>query len=254
MEQKQQKSKTALRCKYCGCETNKDIIKAALWTNEGLIVIEDIPARLCEGCGEQFFEEEITQRIQQVITYPVSKAKRQIRAPVYSLSQVKVAKRQRHPEAPSQQPPCFPAKTRTGASLEPAYHQANQISERIKVNKGRQETLLCKYCESETVEDLVKSAFWVDGGLLAVENVPARVCQRCRQQFYDDETAEKITTLGKGRFVPGTTRRDVSVPFYSLSDAEEAADKSRHRAKSESLEQMMPYISESTDHQAKGNG
>jgi len=232
MEQEQQKSKTALRCKYCGCETNEDIIKAALWTNEGLIVIEDIPARLCEGCGEQFFEEEITQRIQQVITYPVSKAKRQIRAPVYSLSQVKVAKRQRRPVTPHQPPPCFPAQARTGTSPEPTYHQANQISERIKVNKDRQDRLkaglipsraspwLCKYCESETVEDMVKSAFWVDGGLLAVENIPARVCQQCRQQFYDNETAEKITTLGKGRFVPGTTRQDVSVPVYSLTDVE----------------------------------
>ena len=218
MEQKQQKSKTALRCKYCGCETNEDIIKAALWTNEGLIVIEDIPARLCEGCGEQFFEEEITQRIQQIITYPVSKAKRQIRAPVYSLSQVKVAKRQRHPEAPGQQLPCFPAKTRTGASLEPTSHQANQISERIKVNQDRQETLLCKYCESETLEDLVKSAFWVDGGLVAVENVPARVCQRCRQQYYDEETTEKITAFDKHRFVSGTARRDVWVPVFSMGE------------------------------------
>jgi YgiT-type zinc finger domain-containing protein len=236
MEQKQQKSKTALRCKYCGCETNEDIIKAALWTNEGLIVIEDIPARLCEGCGEQFFEEEITQRIQQVITYPVSKAKRQIRAPVYSLSQVKVAKRQRLPEATSQQPPCFPAQARRGAPPEPICHQANQISERIGVKQDRQETLLCKYCESEIVKDMVKSAFWVDGGLLAVENVPARVCQRCRQQFYDDETAEKIATLGKGRFVSGTTRRDVWVPVFSLADVEESAGKSHHRAKRENPE------------------
>jgi len=250
MEQEQQKSKTALRCKYCGCETNKDIIKAALWTNEGLIVIEDIPARLCEGCGEQFFEEEITQRIQQVITYPVSKAKRQIQAPVYSLSQVKVAKRQRHPEAKSQQPPCF----RTGASPEPTYHQANQISEQIKVNKDGQETLLCKYCESETVEDLVKSAFWVDGGLLAVENVPARVCQRCRQQYYDEETTEKITAFDKHRFVSGTARRDVWVPVFSLDDIEESAGKSHHRAKRESLEQMPPPAYKITHHQALDNG
>jgi len=46
------------------------------------------------------------------------------------------------------------------------------------------------------------------------------MCRQCRQQFYDNETAEKITTLGKGRFVPGTTRQDVSVPVYSLTDVE----------------------------------
>ena len=216
MEQEQQKrtpeeqenlqSKSVPRCKYCGCDTSEDVIKAAFWTNSGLILIEDIPARLCEGCGEQFFKEEITQRIQQVIKYPIAKAKRQIRVPVYSLSKVRTAKKELHPKVPVQQ---------QSASLELTYHQAEQPA---RANHNQQETFLCKYCESETVEDLVKSAFWVDGGLLAVENIPARMCRQCRQQFYDNETAEKITTLAKGRFVPGTTRRDVSVPVYSVAD------------------------------------
>ena len=202
MEQKQQKkiqegrenpqSQAAPRCKYCGCETNEDVIRAALWTNNGLIVIEDIPARLCEGCGEQFFEEEIIQKIQQVTTYPIVKAKRQIRVPVYSLSQVGVEKRQRH-------------------------------SEQIRVDQDREETFLCKYCESETVEDLVKSAFWVDGAWVAIENIQARVCQQCRQQFYDDKTTEKISELNKHRFVAGTERRDVLVPVFSLADIKESA-------------------------------
>jgi len=202
MEQKQQKkiregrenpqSQAAPRCKYCGCETNEDVIRAALWTNSGLIVIEDIPARLCEGCGEQFFEEEVTQKIRQVTTYPIVKAKRQIRVPVYSLSQVEVEKKQRH-------------------------------SEPIRVDQDREETFLCKYCESETVEDLVKSAFWVDGAWVAIENIQARVCQQCRQQFYDDKTTEKISQLDKRRFVTGTERRDVLVPVFSLADIKESA-------------------------------
>jgi len=219
MEQEQQKrtpdwqenlhSQAALRCKYCGCDTNEDIIKAAFWTNIGLILIEDIPARLCEGCGEEFFEEDITQRIQQVIEYPEAKVKRQIQISVYSLPKVRTAKKEFHPKVPDHP---------QSASLELTYHQAEQTAEPARANHNHQETFLCKYCESETVEDLVKSAFWVDGGLLAVENIPARMCQQCRQQFYDNETAEKITILRKGRFVPGTTRRDVSVPVYSLAD------------------------------------
>ena len=219
MEQERQKrtpdgqenlqSQAALRCKYCGCDTNEDIIKAAFWTNIGLILIEDIPARLCEGCGEEFFEEDITQRIQQVIEYPEAKVKRQIQISVYSLPKVRTAKKEFHSKVPDHQ---------QSASLELTYHQAEQTAEPARANHNHQETFLCKYCESETVEDLVKSAFWVDGGLLAVENIPARMCQQCRQQFYDNETAEKITILRKGMFVPGTTRRDVSVPVYSLAD------------------------------------
>ena len=221
MEQEQQKrtpeeqenlqSRAAPQCKYCGCETNADVIKAASWTKIGLILIEDIPARLCEGCGEQFFEEDIAQRIQQVIKYPEAKAKRQIWIPVYSLPKVQTVEKELDPKVPDQQ---------QTASPELTYHQAKQTAEPVTANRDRDETFLCKYCESETVEDLVKSAFWVDGGLLAVENIPARMCRQCRQQFYDNETAEKITTLGKGRFVPGTTRQDVSIPVYSLTDVE----------------------------------
>jgi YgiT-type zinc finger domain-containing protein len=210
MKQNQKKSPPRLpvgrqergRCKYCRGNTRKDITKAALWSNRGLIVIEDIPARLCEGCGEQFFETEVMQRMQQVITPASSpllafarkqrgaaaaKAKRQIRVPVYSLPQVRAAKEKRH----------------EGISNSRGEHSG--------------ETFLCAYCGSGTVEDLVKSVFWVDGRLLIVKNIPARVCQRCRQPFYDEETADNISELDKGKSLPGVTRRYESVPVFSLN-------------------------------------
>jgi YgiT-type zinc finger domain-containing protein len=165
----------SLRCRYCGCETDEGVIKAAHWTERRLIVIEDIPARLCQGCGEQFFEEEVIQKIQKALTYPTTKAKRQIRVPVYSL-------------------------------------------EAVIANQDHREIFLCKYCESATVEELVKSVLWVDGGLIAVENIPARVCQRCGEQFYDDQTAEELTALGKRRFEPPTAKRKVLVSVFSAAD------------------------------------
>jgi len=183
----------SLRCKYCGCETNKDTIKAAHWTRKGLIVIEDIPARLCQGCGEEFFEAEIAQKIQKILTYPAAKAKQQIRVPVYSLLKVQAA-------VPARQNTMLP-------------------------ESGCRETFLCRYCKSATVEKLVKSVLWVDGRLIAIENIPARVCRQCREQFYDDQTIEKMTTLGKGGFLPGTTERTVLVPVFSLTDTKESLGK-----------------------------
>ena len=173
----------SLRCRYCGCETDEGVIKAAHWTERRLIVIEDIPARLCQGCGEQFFEEEVIQKIQKALTYPTTKAKRQIRVPVYSL-------------------------------------------EPVIANQDHQEIFLCKYCESATVEELVKSVLWVDGGLIAVENIPARVCKRCGEKFYDDQTTGKLTALGKRRFEPGTARQEVLVSVFSVADVvKESLDK-----------------------------
>lgn len=189
MEKNYQESNAAHRCKYCGCDTNEDVIKAAFWTDSGLTVIEDIPARICEGCGEQFFNDETTQRIQQLITCPVVKAKRQIQIPIYSMSQDTAKRKEHYPEP-------------------------------IRVNRDHQETFLCRYCESETIEELVKSVFWMDGELLALENVPARVCKLCKQPFYDDKTAEKITELHGCRLVQETPRRYVSAPIFSLIDGE----------------------------------
>jgi YgiT-type zinc finger domain-containing protein len=210
------RSQAAPRCKYCGFDTHEDVIKAAIWTNKGLIVVEDIPARLCEGCGEQFFEEEITQRIQNVLTHLLTKAKRQIRVPVYSLSQVAAPKHERHPEVAGEQ---------YRASLESTHHQAKRAPEPVRANHDCQEAFLCKYCESGTVAELVKSAFWVDGALLAIENIPARVCQRCRQQFYDEQVAEKIAALERRRSVLGPATRDVSVPVFSLADIDQCSGK-----------------------------
>ena len=46
------------RCPSCGCNTRQDAIRAAFWTSAGLFVMDDIPAWLCEGCGEASFETE----------------------------------------------------------------------------------------------------------------------------------------------------------------------------------------------------
>jgi len=226
----------SLRCKYCGCETNEDVIKAAHWTRKGLIVIEDIPVRQCQGCREEFFKKEIAQRIQKVVTYPAAKAKQQIRVPVYSLSKVRAAEKRRPAAVSARAAPIVPhrkSKSPTAKSThirhqlvrQSSCRQAKQTTEPIRANQSCQETLLCKYCGSVTVNDMVKSVLWVDGRLIAIENIPARVCQRCREQFYDDQTIEKMTTLAKRGFVPGTARRDVSVPVFSLADVKESSGK-----------------------------
>lgn len=213
-----------LRCKYCKYDTHEEVIKAAFWMDNGLIVIESIPARLCKGCGEQFLDEQITRRIQELLKNPTTEPERLIRVSVYDLPQLESMGKHRHP--------C----------------QKQAGAEQIK---DSQASLQCKYCESETVEELVKSAFWVDEQLIAVENIPARVCQECEVHFYDDETAETIATLGQcvirrsvwrrtGRIdglraVPDGARRDVTASVFSLGDKENAADNRYHEDASDRL-------------------
>jgi YgiT-type zinc finger domain-containing protein len=180
-----------MRCKYCNYDTHEEVIKATFWMDNGLIVIEGIPAWLCKGCEEQFFDEQITRRIQELLNNPTTKPERLIRVSVYDLPQLESTGKHRQFQS-------------------------------IRANKDSQACLQCKYCESETVEELVKSAFWVDEQLIAVENIPARVCQECKEHFYDDEIAETIATPGQLRDVPDGARRDVTASVFSLGDKENA--------------------------------
>jgi len=54
----------ALRCSACGKGAlARDHVRSAFWAGEGLVVIEGIPAFVCDHCGEQFFEDETAMRI-----------------------------------------------------------------------------------------------------------------------------------------------------------------------------------------------
>ncbi len=247
-----QESQTILQCKYCGCNinqsrrgrasTDEDFIKAALWTDKGLVVVEDIPARLCEGCGEQFFEQEVIRKIEQVVTYPLAKVKQWIQVPVYSLSPPAAScwktgagdaqkKRLHSAKASQQNNRSVESRCHSFGSEFRAELQAKQASESIQLNQSQQEILLCKDCGGETVEELVNSAFWVRGELIVVENIPARVCRRCRQQFYDDRITERVIGLDEPWFAPGMAKEEVQVPVFSLTEVEKPQSKNYHKRK-----------------------
>ena len=204
MKENARQSECGLRCKYCGYDTHNDVINAAFWMDNRLIVVESVPARLCMGCGEQFFEEYVTQSIQKFFKDPIVKPERQIRVFVYDFPQLKSIGKYRQFQS-------------------------------IRANNDSQASLQCKHCKSETVEKMVRSAFWVNEQLIAVENIPARVCQECEVHFYDDETAEKIAALDKIRTVPDGATRDVAVSVFSLANTGSAADKRYHQDKAGGL-------------------
>jgi len=72
-------------CQECGSQTQADVVKAAFWTDRGLVVIEDVPARVCRRCAEQFYDEATAAQIQRRLADPSFEPKRQILVPVVSL-------------------------------------------------------------------------------------------------------------------------------------------------------------------------
>lgn len=74
-------------CEACGHPTLAKQVHLTLWTDRGLVVIENVPARVCESCQEQFYEEAVSSNILQLSSsgFPQSRMVREITVPVYSL-------------------------------------------------------------------------------------------------------------------------------------------------------------------------
>ena len=62
----------------------------------------------------------------------------------------------------------------------------------------------------------VKTAIWRGERLFVVEDIPAEVCDACREQFYDEETAEALRRLTEEDFASVPPNREVLVPIFSL--------------------------------------
>ena len=63
-------------------------VRSAFWHLDRLVVIEDIPALVCNGCHEQFYDDS-TVTILDLIRgegFPAEKARREITVPVFSFN------------------------------------------------------------------------------------------------------------------------------------------------------------------------
>jgi YgiT-type zinc finger domain-containing protein len=74
------------RCPYCDAATRHDIIRLALWEGDRLVVIDGVPARVCEGCFEQFFDDGVTFKIDYLrgLRFPAARADRVLEVPVFA--------------------------------------------------------------------------------------------------------------------------------------------------------------------------
>lgn len=53
-----------LQCSACASGTlRRERVRTAFWRGDDLAVIEDIPALVCELCGERYFEDEVAMAL-----------------------------------------------------------------------------------------------------------------------------------------------------------------------------------------------
>lgn len=73
----------------------------------------------------------------------------------------------------------------------------------------------CDVCGNSTFhEQRVEETFLIEGQLVMVEHIPARVCDRCQDATFDRETVEQVR-----RMVHGSNRptRHVSVDVFTFA-------------------------------------
>jgi YgiT-type zinc finger domain-containing protein len=61
--------------------------RTAIWRDDAVAIVEDIPALVCSGCMEQFYGEDVSDALRQLMErgFPESEATKRITVPVFSL-------------------------------------------------------------------------------------------------------------------------------------------------------------------------
>ena len=74
-------------CPRCGGAATPTTVRTAIWRDETVVIVEDIPALVCSACVEQFYGEDVSDALRQLMErgFPESEATRRISVPVFSL-------------------------------------------------------------------------------------------------------------------------------------------------------------------------
>lgn len=78
---------TGTTCTNCGgSEVRHAEVRSAFWHEDRLVVVEDIPALLCAGCGEQFYDDStvVVLDLLRGRGFQAKGARAELRVPVFS--------------------------------------------------------------------------------------------------------------------------------------------------------------------------
>ena len=51
---------------------------------------------------------------------------------------------------------------------------------------------VCSVCHGKTIQKFITYTQWYQGELVAVENVPADVCENCNEEYFSPVTVDKL--------------------------------------------------------------
>lgn len=74
-------------CPRCSRPMRSATVKSAIWRDDRLFLVEDIPAQVCDSCIEQFYDQETSDALRRLTEDGFSSVepKREILVPIFSL-------------------------------------------------------------------------------------------------------------------------------------------------------------------------
>jgi len=76
------------RCDLCGGELRPGRTTLEIWRGEELLIIKEVPADVCQQCGEAYISAEISERLDRFLAeYQRYRPERYIAVPQYSAAQ-----------------------------------------------------------------------------------------------------------------------------------------------------------------------
>jgi YgiT-type zinc finger domain-containing protein len=74
-------------CPRCNIVLSEVTSRTAVWQGERVAIVEDIPAMACSRCGEQYFDEDVSDALRRLNEdgFPLASADRTMEVPVFSL-------------------------------------------------------------------------------------------------------------------------------------------------------------------------
>ena len=81
-------TEAAAPCPRCGGALAATTVRTTVWQGDRVAIVEDIPALVCEGCLEQFYDDAVSDALRRLAEegFPPAKADRELTVPVFSLT------------------------------------------------------------------------------------------------------------------------------------------------------------------------
>ena len=95
----QDETPTNALCPFCNVMLASSEVRTAIWQADRLAVVEGVPALVCRTCGEQFYDDDVSEALRRLGEegFPESKAEKTIEVPVFTLAG-RIRKRKPLPE------------------------------------------------------------------------------------------------------------------------------------------------------------